>query len=223
MSNSIVKAARLWPPSVLLTSYIYYVSHQSNIQQCAPSLFLYQKVHSACCKLSRDQQTLLLTRKKTSCIGIWELRYWDHVNYTNKAFFSRQIAFTSKFENTHPHLEDMPSRFLSDLFGHICGQYCLACSQLLYLRLQEEYSGPSTDVIQTSPNTCGHCEWIQTCTISTFRHLNPEEYMQFACNRAYSTLSKGLSNSICHSVILLLTSVNTHWWNSQLLTSDPKF
>lgn len=60
---------------------------------------------------------------------MYELCYWDHVNHTNKAFFSWQIMFTSKSKNTHPHLEEMPSRFLCDLSGHICGQYRLACGQ----------------------------------------------------------------------------------------------
>lgn len=49
-----------------------------------------------------------------------------------QSIFSWQIMFTSKFKNTHPHLEEMPSRFLCDLSGHICGQYCLACGQLSF-------------------------------------------------------------------------------------------
>ena len=54
------------------------------------------------------------------------------MNHMNKAFFHGEIMFTSKFKNTHPHLEEMPSRFPCDLSGHICGQYCLACGQLSF-------------------------------------------------------------------------------------------
>lgn len=63
---------------------------------------------------------------------MYEPCYWDHADHKNKAFFSWQIMFTSKFKNTHAHLEEMPSRFLCDLSGHICSQYCLACGQLSF-------------------------------------------------------------------------------------------
>lgn len=82
--------------------------------------------------MSWEQQTLSLRqKKKKSWLGIqyvWALLLRPCESH-EQSIFSWQIMFTSKFKNTHPHLEEMPSHFLCDLSGHICGQYCLACGQ----------------------------------------------------------------------------------------------
>lgn len=73
----------------------------------------------------------------------WDTNFWVGIQYVwapllrpcesdEQSIFSWQIMFTSKSKNTHPHLVEMPSRFVCDLFGHICGQYCLPCGQLSF-------------------------------------------------------------------------------------------
>lgn len=71
---------------------------------------------------SRDRQTLIPRPKKKKKKGIHRhiicmsllLRPCE---LHEQSIFSWQILFTSKFKNTHPHLEDMPSRSPCDLFG----------------------------------------------------------------------------------------------------------
>ena len=83
--------------------------------------------------MSWDQHTALLREKKfwISIKYVWALLLRP-CESSEQSIFPWQIMFTSKFKNTHPHLEEMPSRFLCDLSGHICGQYCLACGQLSF-------------------------------------------------------------------------------------------
>lgn len=112
-----------------------------------------------------------------------------------QSIFSWQIMFTSKFKNTHAHLEEMPSRFLCDLFGHICGQYCLACGQLSFCCFisasvcRNSASGPST--ASAHPRKCMWAfryvhavnKYSQTRTFWTCLNFGEHVHMQFACTQ----------------------------------------
>lgn len=146
--------------------------------------------------MSWDQQTLLLRQKKK--------KFWIDIQYVwapllrpceshEQSIFSWQIMFTSKFKNTHPHLEEMPSRFSCDLSGHICGQYCLACGQLSFYCFistsvcRNNSSGPSAASALnmrtcTYWNACGHLDMHTLYTTNT--HIT--DMFGLLCIHAYA-------------------------------------
>lgn len=119
----------------------YSFSH-SNIQLCVQLFFTRKLMLSRILNVLRSTYTITgiythtptHTNKKKFWIGIqyvWALLLRP-CEPQEQSVFSWQIMFTSKFKNTHAHLEEMPSRFLCDLSGHICSQYCLACGQFSF-------------------------------------------------------------------------------------------
>lgn len=93
----------------------YYPCHQSNIQQCAS--FFSPSAEGSFHMLPsvlRSTDTITKTKKVPHSHIIYMSSVIETMWMTGtKHFFPWQIMFTSKFKNTHPHLEEMPSRFSS--------------------------------------------------------------------------------------------------------------
>lgn len=134
-----------------------------------------------------------------------------------QSIFSWQIMFTSKFKNTHPHLEEMPSRFLCDLSGHICGQYCLACGQLSFYCFisasgrRNNGSGPSAasaSMHKLTHNTYTNYTDSQTCILWTYLDISAYTHMQLACSHAHNPHGFGKTiSSVPFSRLAVLSTI----------------
>ena len=186
------------------TRYACYPCRQNNIQHrfSLPEGSSYMLLN-----VLRSTYTITETKKKKkkkARIGIqyvWALLLRPCESH-EQSIFSWQIMFTSKFKNTHPHLEEMPSRFLCDLSGHICGQSRLACGQPSFCCFisasvcRSNGSGPSAASSHTHKRMCSfryaHTVYThETCTLQTCLDFRANT-VQSACNHAHNTHSLGL-------------------------------